>query len=51
VCGIDLFCYLTYVYFGNFVSGRHIVNSVNNISWDKGGAWKPKSGYGAIVYR
>ena len=30
--------YFMSVHFGNFVSGRHIVASVNNISCDNGGA-------------
>ena len=32
VCDISLFSYLTYVHFGQFVTGRHIIESVNNTS-------------------
>jgi len=37
MCGIGLFSYFTYFHLENFVSGRHIVDGVNNTPRNKGG--------------
>ena len=44
VCGIGLFSCLTCVHFGNFVSGRYMVESVKNISRDDGGECRNEKG-------